>query len=79
MSSSPESAASGDEVGGEDGRLQSHQMTLVDELHALQDRLTDLPQYEKLVLDLAAVLAEELVEIRTGSLPEPVTTIALEH
>ena len=56
-----------------------HQMTLVDELHALQDRLTNLPKYDKLVLDLAAVLAEELVEIRSGKLPERVTTIALEH
>jgi hypothetical protein len=53
-------------------------MTLVEELHALQDRLTDLPKYEKLVLDLAAMLAEELVEIRTGSLPGRVTRMALD-
>jgi hypothetical protein len=27
------------------------------------------PPYDKIILDLAAVLAEELVEIETGSLP----------
>lgn len=53
-------------------------MTLLDELHALQDRLTDLPRYDKIILDLAAVLAEDLHRIRTGSLPERVTTIPVE-
>jgi hypothetical protein len=48
---------------------------LLAELHVLQDRLTDLPRYERIVLDLAACLVEELEQIQTGMLPERVTKI----
>ena len=53
-------------------------MALIDELHALQDRLTDLSRYEKIILDLALVLAEDLHEIVTGSLPERTTKLSTE-
>jgi len=52
--------------------------SLVDELHNLQDRLTFLSRYDRLVLDLAASLAEQLQEIRTGSPPQRITTITEE-
>jgi len=54
-------------------------MVLLDELHALQDRLTSLSKYERSILNLAAALAEELYEIETGEPPDRVTTIPFEE
>lgn len=52
--------------------------SLADALHDLQDRLTGLTRYERIILDLAAVLAEDLHQMKTGSLPQRMTTIAVE-
>jgi hypothetical protein len=40
--------------------------------------LTDLSHNERIVLDLAAVLAEELHDIKAGKLPDRVTTMEVE-
>ena len=54
-------------------------MTLLDEVHQLQQRYADAGRWERVVLDLAASLLEEIHYVRTGSFPEVVTRMKVEH
>jgi hypothetical protein len=48
-------------------------MTLLDEVHELQQRYTDAGRYERVALNVAASLLEEVHLATTGKLPEVVT------
>jgi hypothetical protein len=52
--------------------------TLLDEIHALQDRFVDSNRNERQVLDLAASLLEIIYEEETGGPPARVTRMATE-
>ena len=48
-------------------------MSLLDEIHELQQRYPDAGRYERMALDLAASLLEEIHLESTGALPAKVT------
>ncbi len=48
-------------------------MDLLDEVHQLQRRYADAGRYERMALDVAASLLEEIHRATTGNLPEVVT------
>jgi hypothetical protein len=53
-------------------------MSLLDDIHELQARHSDAGRYERMALDLAASLLEEIHRRTTGNLPDKVTRWSVE-